>query len=450
MGICGSNNSAVNFRGSYYHKSVTFGKRRVKDGECCAIWDSSGQCQLIEGPAWTCVINSDVRFLDRFQAQADEYLRVIHRDGRRTHMQGPCFLFMNPVEHTSVTVESGIVLDASQAVVVYREVLDEGAVCVTPLSTRSGTPAVAEVLKQQPPYLGAASPALQRAVIKGPTTIIPGAHERFHEFKWDQKTRPEGITEEPAAIDPMTGHSKNYHCGKGAFIKLSLGAAHVTTQVNNARTKDELHLTIDLVVTYELANIDMLLASGSVDPYHDLHHALNSDVTAFTSQHKFEEFVANTTCLNQLTTFPDLTRCAEASGFFVKHIAFRGYSAPREVQEIHDASVRKQTELAMRQHAEMQERSLLEAQLAAEGAMEDVRHKMEMVKMAHEVERQNVEREAARQRSAQEKAEALEEKRAVNDEKIRMVKDLAAAGVDVTAYLVAEFESTGNNLKGSK
>jgi len=31
------------FRNSRYHKYVWIGKRTVKEGECCAIWDDTGK-----------------------------------------------------------------------------------------------------------------------------------------------------------------------------------------------------------------------------------------------------------------------------------------------------------------------------------------------------------------------------------------------------------------------
>lgn len=33
------------FRGGDYHKHVTMGKRTIKEGECCAIWDDTGKVQ---------------------------------------------------------------------------------------------------------------------------------------------------------------------------------------------------------------------------------------------------------------------------------------------------------------------------------------------------------------------------------------------------------------------
>merc|ERR1712225_128467 len=95
----------INFRGSEYYKPVCLGKRRVKEGECCAIWDSEGACRLVEGPVRTCIFNSDVRFLDRFSAQADEYLKIVYRDGRRHHIRWPCSMFMNPVDHDMVAIQ---------------------------------------------------------------------------------------------------------------------------------------------------------------------------------------------------------------------------------------------------------------------------------------------------------------------------------------------------------
>jgi hypothetical protein len=81
------------FRDGRYHKTVKIGKRRVKDGECCAIWDSMGRVRNVVGPQREWIWWSDVRFLDRFVANQAEYLVVEFRDGRKEHVRGPASLF---------------------------------------------------------------------------------------------------------------------------------------------------------------------------------------------------------------------------------------------------------------------------------------------------------------------------------------------------------------------
>ena len=60
---CTSSKYPNKFRGGYYHKAVYCGRRRVKEGECCAVWDSEGDYSLTEGPAKLWIYNSDVKFL---------------------------------------------------------------------------------------------------------------------------------------------------------------------------------------------------------------------------------------------------------------------------------------------------------------------------------------------------------------------------------------------------
>merc|ERR1719267_150801 len=89
------------FRDGKYHKVVKIGKRRVKDGECCAVWNSQGQVRNVVGPKREWIWMSDVRFLDRFVANQDQYLVVCFRDGRKEHIRGPASFFLDPVLHKS-------------------------------------------------------------------------------------------------------------------------------------------------------------------------------------------------------------------------------------------------------------------------------------------------------------------------------------------------------------
>ena len=56
------------FRDGSYYRSVWMGKRTVKEGECAAIWDMSGERKKIEGPQRVRLWFSHVRFLDKHTA----------------------------------------------------------------------------------------------------------------------------------------------------------------------------------------------------------------------------------------------------------------------------------------------------------------------------------------------------------------------------------------------
>eukprot|EP00282_Hemiselmis_andersenii_P020830 CAMPEP_0172022890 /NCGR_PEP_ID=MMETSP1041-20130122/14504_1 /TAXON_ID=464988 /ORGANISM="Hemiselmis andersenii, Strain CCMP439" /LENGTH=121 /DNA_ID=CAMNT_0012678347 /DNA_START=107 /DNA_END=468 /DNA_ORIENTATION=+ len=106
------------FRGSEYYKSVWLGKRTVKDGECASIWGLDGRAREVMGPRFVMVTMSQVRFLDRFCADHQQYLKVQHRDGAVEHLRGPLSLFSNPVKHQSVAVCQAEILDATDVLLV--------------------------------------------------------------------------------------------------------------------------------------------------------------------------------------------------------------------------------------------------------------------------------------------------------------------------------------------
>ena len=189
MGNCSSSKQAKGlFRDGKYHKVVKIGKRRVKDGECCAIWNSSGQVRNVVGPKREWIWMSDVRFLDRFVANQDQYLAVCFRDGRKEHIRGPASFFLDPVLHKSIRVEQAISLNAFEAIVVYRE---DGEMLESDESKEAetaGTATGGDKGGALPVACAIALPAhgqrVQRRVVRGPTLFIPGANEWVHTFSW--------------------------------------------------------------------------------------------------------------------------------------------------------------------------------------------------------------------------------------------------------------------------
>ena len=60
--------------GKEYSRDVTFGKRTIKEGECCVVWDRYGTQHLIVGPRLVHLFCSTIRFLNRIHAKVNEYL----------------------------------------------------------------------------------------------------------------------------------------------------------------------------------------------------------------------------------------------------------------------------------------------------------------------------------------------------------------------------------------
>ena len=183
MGCGSSSSNGLTFRNGRYHKSVTLGKRRVKEGECCAVWSASGQHRLVYGPKRVWVWRSDVRFLDRYVVDERQYLEIKFRDGRKEHVRGPTALFLDPVTHESIAVRDVISLNAFEAIVVYT---GDPVRPPQPLPEKQGTPGNASTFG---PGSGIGfgedvKAAVQRRIVWGPTLFAPMAHEWVHTFTW--------------------------------------------------------------------------------------------------------------------------------------------------------------------------------------------------------------------------------------------------------------------------
>merc|ERR1719378_568814 len=130
----------MTFRDGSYYASVIFGKRTVKEGECCAVWTASGERKLKEGPQRVRLWWSQVRFLDRYVADGNQYLEIQNRDGSREHLRGPVALFFDPCQHEKMEVREAVKLAANEAVVVYKESL---GLNVNPSAAAAGAAATA-------------------------------------------------------------------------------------------------------------------------------------------------------------------------------------------------------------------------------------------------------------------------------------------------------------------
>ena len=120
----------------------------IRRGERVAIWNPGGEIRFVDGPTRLLLFRDRVERLRRFSAESHEYLAVRFLDGRVEHLRGPVDLWLNPVEHQSITVEEAIPIDAHEALIVYQRQKNE---------------------------------VVARRILKGPAQYVPQADDWLHE-----------------------------------------------------------------------------------------------------------------------------------------------------------------------------------------------------------------------------------------------------------------------------
>merc|ERR1712178_396435 len=100
------------------------------------------------------------------------------------------------------------------------------------------------------------------------------------------------------------------------------------------------------------------MLSATHDPCSDLMSTLSADAMNFASSRTFEEFKADSDRLNLLQTFPQMTTRIVACGYKPIKVAYRGYNASAQLQQMHDHAIEKRTQLILDQDTELQRQEL--------------------------------------------------------------------------------------------
>lgn len=91
-------------RNSKYCKDVLHGKRSLKKQEAAVITNKYGIKRTVFGPCVVKLVCSNIKFLDRYIANSDQFLRIIHKINKTIeHIQGPCEKFLLPI-HEEIKV----------------------------------------------------------------------------------------------------------------------------------------------------------------------------------------------------------------------------------------------------------------------------------------------------------------------------------------------------------
>jgi len=116
---------------------------------------------------------------------------------------------------------------------------------------------------------------------------------------------------------------------------------------------------------YEINNIEVML-NTTHDPVADFINAICADIIAFVSKMTYEEFLENTSKLNELETYPQLVQRSQRIGYTVSKVVYRGYKASDKLQQMHDSAIESRTSLRLEAENEEQAQRLADLKLQKE------------------------------------------------------------------------------------
>jgi len=413
----------------------------IRDGERAALWSRSGSVRVVDGPKRVFVLTKRFEQLSKHFADHTEYLEVTRKDGQVDIMQGPVALFNDPVLHERIRVKKASLIDASEALVVYKG----GGVTEEP--TKAAGP--------QP------SGTVHRRVVRGPARFIPAADEWVHRFEWSGQ--------------PKDGSKTSYQPKQLVFNNLRVVPSSAYHNVSEVRTNDDTLITVKLMLFFELNNIEKMLDATN-DPIGDFINAASADVIAFCATLSYETFLNETYKLNQLGTFAQLCSRAEHIGYVISKVVFRGFQAGPKLQAMHDDAIQERTRLRLLEETEEQKQRAADIQLHAEqrrakqqaeleSSQASMKAELSMVSRKARLAEEQLSDEAAAEkarrrheaevtqlqatREAELKAERarFELETARNAEQLQMMRSMKELGVDLTKVLVSQHEQPDRVIK---
>ena len=259
-------------------------------------------------------------------------------------------MFKNPVEVESINIKDVVLVSANEALVVYRNI---------GITKDVDTETNAE--------------KFDRMVLHGPMRYVPKPGEWIHEFSWHGEAWGDG---------GGTGKTKKVP-GALRFKLLRTIADQFYYNVNEVRTKDDTMITVKLMIFFQLVNINKML-DNTHDPIADFINACCSDTIQYCSGLTYEEFVDNTSKMNDLETFKQLTSRAETIGYKVSKVVFRGFHSSEALQNMHDKAIHERTRLRLEADTENHRQDLLDLRLNKEEERSAKERELEMEKEEHQ------------------------------------------------------------------
>jgi len=389
---------------------VLFGFKTVDDGEQVLVRNHQGKAKVVSGPSRITLWRSTIQNLYPYFAKEGQYLEVNQKNGPRQCITGPAHMFLNPIEHESISVKDAILVSANEALVVYSSCTEDAT---ENIYSKPGE----EKEKQNDKF--------ERRVLYGPIRYVPKPREWVHEFSWHGE-------------DPTNKTRKV----RGAlnFQLLRIIADQFYYNVPEVRTKDDTQITVKLMVFFELVDIEKML-DRTHDPIADFINAVCSDTIQYCSSLTYEEFVENTSQMNELSTFKQLVNRADSIGYKVNKVVFRGFHSSDALQNMHDKAIYERTRLRLEAETEEHRQKTLDLQLEKEEERSVKERQLEINREEHqramdrakqeEVLRQEVVLEEHRQKKmdvelekeAERSAKRRELEKVQDDHRRQMLKD---------------------------
>ena len=375
----------------------------IRQGDRLSLWSRDGRVRFVDGPRRFWTFREHAEPTRRHRVELGQYLVVHHRDGRVEHIAGPAELWEHPVDHADIRIAQATVLDSHEALVVYNRD-DAGDV--------------------------------SRRILTGPTVYVPQPGEWVHEFSWHGTSTINSRIKEPHALE---------------FTKLRVIPDQTYVYVPDVRTGDDALLTLQVMVFFELTDIDTML-DRTHDPIADFCNAVSSDLVEFAAARSFQELKRDTELLSELSSYGNLTTRATGIGYRISKVVYRGYEAGDRLQAMHDEAIESRTVLQLDRETQDQAQELEDRKLEREAARARTRRGMEqqhaehersIARAAHEEQirqrREEVRQQADAKRSEQEVE--LDLIRAKAEDRMAFLESIAGLQVDLTQYLVASFQS---------
>ncbi|CAJ1959987.1 unnamed protein product [Cylindrotheca closterium] len=417
----------VAFRSGGYTKFVRIGGRTIKDGEAAAIWNRSGEHSQIVGPKRILMFYSTIRFLTRFKAEADQYLKIQHRDGTVEHLQGPVQMYLNPSFHDTISVNDGIKLKENEVIQVsHLPMLKNEDIAYNTDGTAVEKDESLVVKKS-------------KRFVLGPALFIPAEDEIVEEFSWS------GLPEETCC-------TLNYGSGDiSRFKKIQLHTKRVwSVKVPIGSGSAKVHAS--LAITYTIDSIDKVTMHSDPCAFicgalmGDIQDLLSEDLPTVKSAADFRSIQTKVTYkMSGSKSFPNLMGTGEAIGFSIDSIQVLevtpGSRMQKQLATEHEREMRMNAQVANKEsEIKFQELELEERRKKMENEIELSRKEAKMqADLAEELHVQKVSALTQEQEMTKiRKQENLGSLKASDALVLEFLGNLKELGVDMSKYLCTE------------
>ncbi|UJR10077.1 hypothetical protein I4U23_014299 [Adineta vaga] len=241
------------------------------------------------------------------------------------------------------------------------------------------------------------------------------------------------------------------------FQKLRLIPDQFYYNITDVRTSDDALITVKLMIFFELINVETML-NNTRDPIADFINAICADVIAFASIRKYETFLENANQLNQLDAYSQLVIRAQTVGYQINKVVFRGYQASEKLQLMNDNAIEKRTKLRLEDEAERQLQLLEDLKLEKRFDRSQKERKMELEQMLHKLDMVKQQHASHLQEKEAENELERQHRQFLHEDEIKFYGQLKELGTDITQVLIAQQRNpdkiiqvvNDNEHKGSK